>query len=264
MYKKIIIGIISLFLIFCAVDFSLAQEDLKSAPTLVLFYSPSCHKCIQVKSELMPQIEKEFKGKILIEYRDTSDFENYKLMLGAKERYAKDLKIVLPVAYIGTHFLNLGIDTQALLKKYIHDSLLACPLPPEGQEELPKQDLRLQFLSFRPLAIISAGLVDGINPCALTVIVFFISFLSLQGYKRRQLIIIGLSFISAVFLTYLILGLGIFSFLYRLKGFLLLVKAFNLCIGILSLALGLFCLYDFLKFKKTGETEGLLLQLPRA
>jgi cytochrome c biogenesis protein CcdA len=120
------------------------------------------------------------------------------------------------------------------------------------------------FKTFTPLVIVSAGLIDGINPCAFTVIVFFISFLALQGYKRRDLVFIGLTFIFAVFLTYTLIGIGLFGFLYRLKGFWLVVRITNLSIGIFSVALGICALYDFFKFKKTGHTEGLLLQLPQA
>jgi cytochrome c biogenesis protein CcdA len=112
--------------------------------------------------------------------------------------------------------------------------------------------------------LVSAGLIDGINPCAFTVIVFFISFLALQGYRKRELVVIGLSFISAVFLTYLLIGLGIATFFYSLKGFWVLRKIFNLAIGLLSLIFAVLAVFDLSKFIKSGQTEGMSLQLPRA
>ncbi len=111
--------------------------------------------------------------------------------------------------------------------------------------------------------MVSAGLIDGINPCAFTVIVFFISFLTLQGYRKKELILIGLFFIFTVFLTYLLIGLGLFGFLYRLKGFWVVTRIANFCIGTFSIVLGGIALYDFFKFKKTGQPEGLVLQLPK-
>ena len=39
---------------------------------------------------------------------------------------------------------------------------------------------------------------------------------------------------------------------------------FNLTVGILSIILGVLAVYDFFKFKRTAQTEGLLLQLPQA
>lgn len=134
----------------------------------------------------------------------------------------------------------------------------------EETSHLPQVNLVEQFKEIRPLAVIGAGLIDGINPCAFTVIVFFISFLALQGYRRLELTAIGLAFIFSVFLTYILIGLGLFGFLYRMKNFPLATKIFNLSIGIFSIILGFFAVYDFLKYKKTKTADGLVLQLPEA
>jgi cytochrome c biogenesis protein CcdA len=56
--------------------------------------------------------------------------------------------------------------------------------------------------------IFSAGLLDGINPCAFSTLLFFLSFISLRRYDRRSLLLVGLSFIGAVFLAYFLIGLG--------------------------------------------------------
>jgi cytochrome c biogenesis protein CcdA len=58
--------------------------------------------------------------------------------------------------------------------------------------------------------------------------------------------------------------LGIFNFLYRLKAFWLVTRIANISIGVFSILLGFLDIYDFLKYKKTGQTEGLALQLPQA
>jgi hypothetical protein len=66
-----------------------------------------------------------------------------------------------------------------------------------------------------------------------------------------------------VFLTYLLIGLGIFNFLYQINSFWVISRVFNISIGIISLILGGAAIYDLLKFRKTQDTQGLLLQLPR-
>ena len=76
------------------------------------------------------------------------------------------------------------------------------------------------------------------------------------------MLIVGLSFVFSVFVTYSLIGLGLFNFLYRLKGFWIFVKVFNLSVGIFSILLGSLALYDFFKFLKTKDTQGLALQLP--
>ncbi len=239
--------------------FAHGQTQAPQDDKLVVFYSPSCHTCIEAKATVIPDIEKEFKGKIQIEYRDISDMENYKLLLSLKEKYGSKIESIWPVFYFRGHFLNGSGKIQNGLRALISQSLSQ---KAEAKEGLPSIDLIAYFKTFQPLAVIGAGLTDGINPCAFTVIVFFISFLSLQGYKRTELIIIGLTFICAVFITYLAIGLGLFGFFYKLSGFWLISKIFNLTIGILSIILGFLALYDFFKFKRTGQTEGLILQLP--
>ncbi len=235
-------------------------QNQGSPPKLTVFYSTSCHRCSEIKSRVIPEIEEEFKGRVLIEYRDIGDVENYKLMLGLQEKHGAKLKNTLPVFYFEGRFLNGEGDVRELLRSLIKGPLAT---PPQNRQEFPAVDLVTRFKNFRPLAIAGAGLIDGINPCAFTVIVFFISFLALQGYRKRELIVIGLSFISAVFFTYLLIGLGLFGFLYEIRGFWLLVKILNICVGVFSIILGILCLYDMFKFRKTGKTEGLVLQLPK-
>jgi len=239
--------------------FAHGQTQAPQDDKLVVFYSPSCHTCIEAKATVIPDIEKEFRGKIQIEYRDITDVGNYKLFLSLKEKYGSKIESIWPVFYFRGHFLNGSGKIQNGLRVLIGQSLSQ---KAEAREGLPSIDLIAYFKTFEPLAVIGAGLTDGINPCAFTVIVFFISFLSLQGYKRTELIIIGLTFICAVFITYLAIGLGLFGFLYKLSGFWFISKIFNLTVGILSIILGVLALYDFFKFKRTGQTEGLILQLP--
>jgi len=234
-------------------------EDKQELPSLIIFHSPGCHKCITVKQEVMPQIEKEFIGRIAFDYRDIGVQENYKMLLGLLQKSGTDLKFQVPLFYLNNKFLKADGSVKDNLRSFILKGLgnKASAL------EVVSADLTAYFKSFVPAAIIIAGLQDGINPCAFTVIVFFISFLAVQGYRKRELILIGSSFIFTVFLTYLCIGLGIFNFLYRFRGFWFVTNLVNSIIGMLSILFGFFALYDFIKFKRTGSTEGLVLQLPK-
>ena len=252
--------LIAIALIFVFPVFSHAVERTQTLPKLVVFFSPSCHKCMQVKAEVMPKIEKEYKEKIRIEYRDISDINNYSLMIALKERYKSDIELEIPVFFFEGKLLNAKGNVEKNLNAVIAQSLVSSV----KEVNVSSVNLIERFKSFKPAAIVVAGLEDGINPCAFTVIVFFISFLALQGYRKREIAFIGLSFIFAVFLTYFLIGIGIFNFLYTLKGFWIFTKAFNISIGVLSIALGILALYDFFKFKKTKDTEGLVLQLPKS
>ena len=56
-----------------------------------------------------------------------------------------------------------------------------------------------------------AGLLDGLNPCAFATIVFMVNLLLLLGHSRRRILEVGLTYSAAVFVTYLLIGLGLFN-----------------------------------------------------
>ncbi len=252
--KRYLGALIFLFLLLPGQLPAVQQEALDK---LVIFYSPGCHYCIQIKQKIMPEIEQEFKGKINFEYRDISQLEDYKLLLGL---LPDNSKFEIPLFYFKGEFITPGkVQARLELRSFIYSGINN---KFAGQGFRPV-DLVSHFKNFIPAAIIFAGLSDGVNPCAFTVIVFFISFLALQGYRKRELILIGLGFILAVFLTYLGLGLGVFNFFYRFSGFWAVARLFNLTLGVLSIVFGVLAVYDFIKFKQTASTEGLILQLPK-
>jgi len=233
-------------------------QDIQK-PRLIIFHSLNCHDCIAVKNQVMPAIEKEFGERIYFEYRDVGDLENYKLFLSLKREVGSAIEFKVPIFYLEGRFLNNQPGLEAKLRKLIEDVLSS----PRSGAKLKPVDLIAHFKNFAPASVVIAGLEDGINPCAFTVIVFFISFLALQGYRKRQLLIIGTAFIFSVFLTYLCIGLGVFNLFYRFRGFWVITHLLNIVIGAVSIFLGILAVADFIKFKKTGSTESLALQLPK-
>ncbi len=255
---KYIFGFLLIGALFSAKAFALDKQEL---PKLIIFHSPGCHRCVEVKQDIMPAIENEFKDKVIFEYRDVGEAQNYKMLLGLLQKNGASLTFNIPLFYSEGKFLGAEGDLRNNLRNFILEGLKK-----EGNypgESIAAFDLIAYFKGFVPATIIIAGLEDGINPCAFTVIVFFISFLAAQGYRRRELILIGSSFIFAVFLTYLNIGLGIFNFFYRFRDFWIFTRLLNLIIGSLSILFGILAIYDFIKFKKTGITDGLILQLPK-
>jgi glutaredoxin len=251
--------IIGLFFLLGASGSTCAQ-GLTEKPVLMVFHSPSCKHCVFVKQQVMPQVEKDFKGKIAIQYLDVGNIDNYRLLLSLKKQFKPELRINLPVLFISGEFLTGDSDIKKEIFAFLNGALVKSR--PSGLFNLPAVDLIENFKSIYPLAIVGAGLIDGINPCAFSVIIFFISFLVLQGYRKRELFIIGMGFIAAVFLTYILLGVGVFGFLYSLKGFWLVIKAANLAIGFLSVILGLLAFADWMRYLKSKDAQESFLKLP--
>jgi cytochrome c-type biogenesis protein len=57
--------------------------------------------------------------------------------------------------------------------------------------------------------VLGAGLLDGINPCAFSVLLFFVAFLFTLQRDRTDLLLFGFVYIGAIYLTYLGIGLGL-------------------------------------------------------
>lgn len=57
--------------------------------------------------------------------------------------------------------------------------------------------------------VVSAGFLDGINPCAFAVLLFFIAFLFTIHKTRAGVWKMGLAYISAIFLAYFLIGIGL-------------------------------------------------------
>lgn len=138
-------------------------------------------------------------------------------------------------------------------------------LPHSGETaaDAGKEFYRSKFSEITLWAIISAGLVDGINPCAFAVIIFFVSFLAVYKYDRREIIAVGSTYCFAVFLTYLLLGLGLFRFLYAFQGFQMVMLIFKYLTIALCAVFFLLTLYDFIIYQKTKNADRVLLQLSK-
>ncbi len=257
--RKVLAKYLFCFSLILLLPAGLSALDKQELPRFIIFHSPSCHACVEVKQKVLPGIEAEFKDRVIFEYRDIGQMDNYKMLLGLLQKKHLGLQFQIPLFYFNGRLLRSDARLKDNLRGFILKGLKG---KPSIFEEV-STDLVEHFKSFVPAAIIIAGLEDGINPCAFTVIVFFISFLAVQGYRKRDLILIGSAFIFTVFLTYLCIGLGIFNFLYRFRGFWLITNLVNSVVGCLSILFGFFALYDFIKFKKTASTEGLILQLPK-
>lgn len=56
--------------------------------------------------------------------------------------------------------------------------------------------------------VITAGLLDSINPCAIAILLIFIALLFTLKKNRSTILMMGFFYIAAVFVTYLAIGLG--------------------------------------------------------
>ncbi len=66
------------------------------------------------------------------------------------------------------------------------------------------------FFEMLPLVAV-AGFLDGIHPCAIAILIFFVAFLMTIQKNIKGIFLAGAVFIFVIFLTYLGVGIGLFS-----------------------------------------------------
>lgn len=62
--------------------------------------------------------------------------------------------------------------------------------------------------------VLSAGLLDSLNPCAIAVLLLFIALMFTLRKNRATIITLGLIYITAVYLTYFGIGLGLLKIIH--------------------------------------------------
>jgi len=234
---------------------SFAREKVAAT----LFYSTHCKICHELKEEFLSQMEEKYKESVVWQELNTSeDVDSLNLLISLTKQFSLN-KALVPSILVGDTFLVGGKEIEENLDLAIKTALKAEKSP----ISFLKTDLIDFFKKFSVFTVIGNGLIDGINPCAFAVIVFFISFLGVYGYKKAEIIYVGTFYCLAVFITYLLIGLGFFNFFYSLEQTYFIVKAFYYFVALFCFLMAAAALYDYYKFKKTGRSEETILQLPK-
>lgn len=235
-----------------------AQEKVEFA----LFVSPTCVHCNKLKAEYWPQLKEKYKDTVHFTEYDISVDGNNLIFVETAKAYGME-EMGYPAAAVGSTFLmgypsEIGLYAEAAIEK-------ARLLNEKTNVKVSgADDAEGAFKKITFWAIVGSGLVDGINPCAFAVIVFFISFLTVYKYNRKEIILVGAAYCFAVFCAYLLLGFGLFKFLYAMQGFSYVIKAFYIITAGLCLIFFGLSVYDFWVYRKTKKSDGMILQLPQS
>ena len=89
--------------------------------------------------------------------------------------------------------------------------------------------------------IIAAALADSINPCVFGVLIFLLAYMVRVFKNKRRMLLAASIYITAVYTTYFLLGMGIFTLAYTAG----LAKPFYKFAAIIAIAAGIFEVKDF-------------------
>ncbi len=281
--KKLLFTLLAL--IFCLPFTFAGTENTAAKLEVALFTSPACGHCQKFKREYLATLKQDFQDKVKFVEFDVSKPEDSVIFHDTLNEYGIGVENMgVPAMVVGKSVL-MGYPAEiktkgssAILKALrkgektyygTQSTIQECKLKEEKKtktcEEQPKNSAleaaQSMFKRITFWAIVVAGLVDGINPCAFAVIVFFISFLAVYKYDRKEIILVGSAYCGAVFVAYVLIGLGLFNFLYKMSSFYYVMWGFKwLTIGLCALFL-ILSLYDFIVYQITKNADKVILQL---
>ncbi|MFC1490954.1 cytochrome c biogenesis protein, partial [Candidatus Latescibacterota bacterium] len=248
--------------------FDLEQTMANKIIHMAYFYKEGCKECSRA-SEIIAWLGTIY-GSIEIDQFDIEEKENKiaATVLGLKAGIPENRLMSTPSFFIGgdDFLLSEDISRNSLVDMITKYSMTGAPSAWDSftQDEIENAEgfLKETFNSFAFFAVAFAGLGDGVNPCAFATILFFVSYLGMLGRNKNEILVVGLSFAFAVFITYFFVGLGFLQFIKTMTNTELLAKYIFGGTAILCIIFGILSIYDFFK-ANDGNTGDMMLQLPK-
>ncbi len=232
---------------------------------LAYFRKPGCKECDRAIF-LLNRLAKRF-APVLVRTFDITTPEAQELNEALSCAYGvpESRRLIAPSLFGGGRYL-VGHDLDDASAEVMLGALgSGSNAPPwieaESLREEARRSIISRFQSLGPLTVVLGGLVDGVNPCAFATIIFFVSYLAFVGRAGREILWIGAAFTMAVFLTYVLVGLGAMTFLQSLSVFRLVSNIVYAATAVLAVGLGVYSTIDFVKLRR-GKTREVTLQLP--
>jgi len=179
----------------------------------IYFTETGCNHCDAFLYAQKQKLEREYSVRIELEKHDILSSEGYALCVRMLRQ--RNLKFtVFPVLFMGSNVYR-GSEAVAIniVVEIQHYRTTGTYLPATRHtNEFAQEDAaRARAFGLALAPTIAAGLLDGINPCAFSTMLFFLSFMALRRTDRRAQFLVGLAFIAAVFTAYLVIGFGFMS-----------------------------------------------------
>jgi cytochrome c biogenesis protein CcdA len=244
-----------------------APDSGSAEPIFLAFsYDATCLECDAVSYELEHLQRKH--PNLEVRYFDVR--QDAALIEAMCERFdvPSDERLLAPAIFVGDQYLSPDVLASGLPGDFIEvagDDARIAPWEGLDEAELSSATERVveRFAGFSAVTVAAAGLLDGVNPCAFTTIIFFVSYLALVGRKGKEILLVGAAFALAVFLTYVVMGLGLAALLENLGGVSLIGRLIYGVTAIICLGLAIFSLWDYIKIRR-GQLTEIALQLPKA
>jgi len=210
---------------------------------LDLFYGSGCPHCAGMQQSL-ERMQQRYPELRMREHEVYFNAENADLFERVARGYGVQIEGV-PTVFVGEHaIVGYSSEIEAWLDRVIREcSARGCGSPLARAAAGAPAGLTIS-------AVIAGAAVDAINPCAFAVLIILITAILASGARRRALYA-GLLFSLSVFVSYYLMGLGLYSAVQAAR----LTHALYVAIALLAIVIGLFNLKDYLWYGKWFAME---------
>lgn len=246
---------------------SVGLEGEKDSMNILLFTTESCSSCDKVKAfleELPEEMETEAGAcPVNIQELSVMEEENAVYLLQLYEAWQVPVsRQKVPFLFIGNRYLSgekeIRKELEALMKAGEGIGADYNPEIPVDGESAENNFTGLASIG----GVLVTGFLNGLNPCALSMTLLFLSLLAAAGGRFLRY---GLCYLAGKFLAYLGLGMAVAAAASSIP-----MDAFGTARNILNVLLLIFCLgaalgnlWDFVQVKK-GNFGKVRMQLPGA
>ncbi len=225
----------------------------ESGICIYFFYGLNCPHCARIEP-LIKDLSEKYPQVNVKPFEIYYNKENQNLFNDFIKRY--DIKKAgVPAAFIGDRaFIGESAirDNLENTIQYFLKNKPVCPLTVNKTEAGPGEVSPPLELTIPTIVV--AALIDSINPCAFSVLIFLLVYLLALGAKNR-ILKVGLTYIIVVFIVYFLSGLGLFTVIQTTN----LTRIFFNIAAILAILVGLINVKNFFWYGK-----GITLAIPES
>jgi cytochrome c biogenesis protein CcdA len=240
-----------------------ATEPVQRPIHMAYFEQAGCQTCARTTYDL--RVVQDRFPQLVVESFSMEEAESKELNEWLSERYGvpEEKRLSTPMIFVGEEVL---IGSEATLNNLLsvvgrYAETGAERAWDEFDPAQAERSLVDRFQSLGVLTVLGAGLIDGLNPCAFATLVFFISYLAFTGRRGRDILFVGLAFALGVFLTYLLVGVGLLKVVQSLGFFTALGRWVYLLTALLCVVLAVLTFRDYARAHR-GQVSEMTLKLP--
>ena len=230
-----------LFGLVIKADFSLAQQN---SVDIHFFYSTICPHCAE-EEEFLKELEKKYPEIKTKGYEVIYNSENQKILKDFYEKYQVPTgrQGWVPVTFTPTRYF-IGFNQQ--IAEDIESCIKECLI---GEKPAP-QKIKIPFFGSvdiskmsLPILTITLGAMDGLNPCAMWILLFLIALL-INTRSRKRMWLIGGIFIATSGIIYFFLLTAWLNLFLAISY----VNLTRILIGTFALGVGIWQIKNFITY----------------